>query len=119
MQALNDIDPDVLEQDTAQYLNYLYNFGSGGAIQRNTPNEVAQAEFDHLIQCYMLASGSNPYPYWQANALQAISEHIPGCTAARLLWSRTICRLFSISMWSRCRANSWQVTLPSVRSISS
>ena len=76
MQALNDIDPDVLEQDTAQYLNYLYNFGSGGAIQRNTPNEVAQAEFDNLIQCYMLASGSNPYPYWQANALQAISEHI-------------------------------------------
>ena len=29
-----------------------------------------------LIRLYFLASGSNPYPYWQANALQSISEHI-------------------------------------------
>lgn len=76
LKALNNIDPDELEQDTAQYLNYLYNMGSGGAIVRNTANEVAQAEFDYLINCYMLASGNNPYPYWQAQALQAISEHI-------------------------------------------
>lgn len=76
LKALNDIDPDELEQDTAQYLNYLYNMGSGGAIVRNTSQEVAQAEFDNLINCYMQASGSNPYPYWQAQALQAISEHI-------------------------------------------
>ena len=76
MQALNQIDPDALEQDTAQYLNYLYNYGSGGAITHGTPHEIMQAEFDMLIRCYMLASGPNPYPYWQANALQAISEHI-------------------------------------------
>ena len=76
MQALNQIDPDALEQDTAQYLNYLYNYGSGGAITHGTQNEILQAEFDMLIRCYMLASGPNPYPYWQANALQAISEHI-------------------------------------------
>ena len=76
IQALDQIDPDVLEQDTAQYLNYLYNYGSGGAITHGTHHEILQAEFDMLIRCYMLASGPNPYPYWQANALQAISEHI-------------------------------------------
>lgn len=75
-QALAQLDPDELEQDTAQYLNYLYNYGSGGAITRGTANEISQAEFDYLIRLYMMASGSNPYPYWQANALQAISEHI-------------------------------------------
>ncbi len=76
-QALNHLDPDELEQDTAQYLNYLYNFGSGGAITEGSPNEINQAEFDRLIECYMLASNANnPYPYWQANALQAISEHL-------------------------------------------
>ena len=74
--ALANLDPDELEQDTAQYLNYLYNMGSGGAITHGTPNEICQTEFDMLIRLYMLASGSNPYPYWQANALQAISEHI-------------------------------------------
>ena len=40
------------------------------------PQEICQAEFDMLIRLYFLASGSNPYPYWQANALQSISEHI-------------------------------------------
>lgn len=75
-QTLADLDPDELEQDTAQYLNYLYNFGSGGAITKGTVNEINQKEFDYLIQLYMLASGPRPYPYWQANALQAISEHL-------------------------------------------
>ena len=74
--ALANLDPDELEQDTAQYLNYLYNYGSGGAITQGTVNEISQTEFDFLIRLYMMASGSNPYPYWQANALQAISEHI-------------------------------------------
>ena len=74
---LNRLDPDELEQDSAQYLNYLYNFGSGGAIVKGTENEINQAEFDRLISCYMLASdAAHPYPYWQANALQSISEHL-------------------------------------------
>ena len=76
VEALNELNPDELEQDTAQYLNYLYNFGSGGAITHGTSRQIAQTEFDLLMQCYMLASGPNPYPYWQANVLQAISEHI-------------------------------------------
>lgn len=76
MEALNEINGDELQQDTAQYLNYLYNFGSGGAITQGTMEEINQKEFDFLIQCYMLASGSQAYPYWEANALQAISEHL-------------------------------------------
>ena len=84
--ALNDIDADALEADTAQYLNYLYNIGSGGAITNGSSEQIAQTEFDYLIQCYMLASAgrvvmsdgtmAGGYPYWQANALQAISEHL-------------------------------------------
>ena len=76
MKALNDIDADALETDTAQYLNYLYNFGSGGAVTNGTARQIAQTEFDYLVQCYMLASSGSGYPYWQANALQAISEHL-------------------------------------------
>lgn len=76
MEALNEIDADALEQDTAQYLNYLYNFGSGGAITQGTAEQINQSEFDYLMQCYMLASANDAYPYWQANSLQAISEHL-------------------------------------------
>ena len=86
LKALNDIDADALEADTAQYLNYLYNIGSGGAITNGTSEQIAQTEFDYLIQCYMLASAGRVvmpdgtmvggYPYWQANALQSISEHL-------------------------------------------
>ena len=76
LKALNDIDADVLEVDTAQYLNYLYNIGSGGAITKGTAEQIAQSEFDYLVQCYMLALSGGGYPYWQANALQAISEHL-------------------------------------------
>lgn len=76
MKALHDIDAESLEDDTAQYLNYLYNLGSGGAITQGTALQIAQKEFDYLIECYMLASSGPGYPYWQANALQAISEHL-------------------------------------------
>ncbi len=74
--ALNDLKPDEMEQDTAQYLNYLYNFGSGGALADGTQEEIYQTEFDYLMRCYMLASAGNAYPYWQAQALQALSEHL-------------------------------------------
>mgnify|MGYP002517432228 FL=1 len=76
LQALNDIDADALEADTAQYLNYLYNIGAGGAIVDGTAEEIAQSEFDYLMRCFMLACTGTPYPYWQANALQALSEHL-------------------------------------------
>lgn len=76
LQALNDIDAEALEADTAQYLNYLYNIGAGGAIVSGTAEEIGQGEFDYLMRCFMLACSGTPYPYWQANALQALSEHL-------------------------------------------
>ena len=108
LKALNDIDADALEADTAQYLNYLYNIGSGGAITNGTSEQIAQTEFDYLIQCYMLASAgrvvmpdgtmAGGYPYWQANALQAISEHLIIILRATVLfgpcrWARISSRL--------------------------
>lgn len=74
--ALADIDEtgDIL-QDTAQYLNYLYNMGAGGIVTQGTQAEINQREFDDLLACYRLAEECG-YPYWEANSLQALSEHL-------------------------------------------
>lgn len=73
--SLEDINPDLIQTDTAQVLNYLYNIGAGGAITQGTLEEINQSEFDYLLRCYLLAV-SGHYPYWEAQALQAISEHM-------------------------------------------
>lgn len=74
--ALSRVDEmDDIQQDTAQYLNYLYNVGAGGILVQGTQDMILQSEMDYLIRCYYLACQGN-YVYWQANALQAISEHI-------------------------------------------
>ncbi len=74
LHALESIDVEEVEQDTAQYLNYLYNMGAGGAIQNGTTYEIAQQEFDYLLRCYAISK--DKYPYWCANSMQAISEHL-------------------------------------------
>jgi len=74
-EALLDIDADELEQDTAQYLNYLYNIGAGGIITQGTQEEIAQKEFDHLLRCLLMAR-QGAFQYWEANSMQAISEHL-------------------------------------------
>ena len=75
IEALNAIDPTEVQQDTAQYLNYLYNIGAGGIITQGTQQEINQQEFDHLMRCFLLARKGN-YPYFAANALEALSEHL-------------------------------------------
>lgn len=62
-------------KDTAQTLAYLYNIGSGGIITQGTRDYIRQTEYDHLMRCYVIAS-EHSYTYWQANAMQAIAEHI-------------------------------------------
>lgn len=74
LHALEKIDVEEVEQDTAQYLNYLYNMGAGGAITNGTTYDIAQQEFDYLLRCYAISNGK--YPYWCANSMQAISEHL-------------------------------------------
>ena len=62
-------------RDTAQLLAYYYNVGSGGILSGTTHERVVQAEFDNLMRCYLL-SRQYHYRYWEANSLQAISEHL-------------------------------------------
>lgn len=83
--ALRSIDPDGdIQKDTAQYLNYLYNVGAGGIITEGTQDDISQQEFDYLTQCYFLALKFN-YPFWQANTLEAISEHLQSTDERRKL----------------------------------
>lgn len=74
-EAILQIHVDDIEQDTAQYLAYLYNVGAGGIVTEGTQAEILQTEFDHLMRCYLTARQHN-YPYWEANSMQAISEHL-------------------------------------------
>ena len=74
VEAMESIRPDV-ETDTAQYLNYLYNVGAGGIITQGTQQEINQSEFDHLMRCYLL-SRQVDCPYFVANSLEALAEHL-------------------------------------------
>ena len=73
IQAIEDVSPDI-ERDTAQYLNYLYNIGSGGMIASGTQEEINQRELDFLAVCFQLSREAN-YPYFAANSLEALAEH--------------------------------------------
>ena len=66
-----------LRSDTAQYLAYLYNVGSGGIITSGSQEEINQEEFEYLMRCYILASEGG-YRFWVANSLQALSELLCG-----------------------------------------
>ena len=73
--ALLAIDPSEIQKDTAQFLNYLYNIGAGGILTEGTHQEINQQEFDYLMRCFLMAR-NNDYPYFAANALEALSEHL-------------------------------------------
>ena len=60
--------------DTAQYLNYLYNVGSGGIVASTAQEEINQVEFDHLMRCFLMAQQLD-FPYFMANSLEALAEH--------------------------------------------
>ncbi len=88
--VLSSIDESAeIKTDTAQLLNYFYNIGAGGFFQGGTMYEIKQREFDYLLRCYHLAEYGQ-YSFWQANALQAMSEQLqnkemrPLLKAARL-----------------------------------
>ena len=73
-----------LERDTAQLLNYYYNIGAGGIIMERTQADINQQEFDYLMRCLLLAR-QNDYPYFEANSLEALSEHLMYPEARRQL----------------------------------
>lgn len=85
LKAMARIDPNgIVSKDTAQLLSYYYNVGSGGIITRGTEEEISQTEFDYLVSCYIM-SRENDYPYWEANSMQAISEHLKSPQSAQRL----------------------------------
>ena len=73
--ALLAINPSEIQKDTAQFLNYLYNIGAGGILTEGTQQTINQQEFDHLMRCFLMARDGG-YPYFAANALEALSEHL-------------------------------------------
>lgn len=74
--ALQSISQDsYLQRDTAQYLNYLYNVGAGGILEGKNREEVRQKEFEYLAKCYLIAATNN-YPFFIANSLEAMAEHL-------------------------------------------
>ncbi len=72
-------------KDTAQLLNYYYNVGAGGILHDVSAENVAQSEFDYLMRCYLL-SRQYGYPYWEANSMQGISEHLQDKSSRELLF---------------------------------
>ncbi|MBO4720747.1 MAG: DUF5112 domain-containing protein [Prevotella sp.] len=75
IQALEQIDPNEVQRDTAQYLNYLYNIGAGGIITEGTQQDINQQEFDALMRCFLTARRAD-MSYFAAQALEALSEHL-------------------------------------------
>ncbi|MCD8288705.1 MAG: DUF5112 domain-containing protein [Prevotella sp.] len=73
--ALRAINADEIARDTAQLLNYLYNIGAGGYFAKGSGEAVAKKEFSALVRCYLIALRSKE-TFWQANALQAMGEHL-------------------------------------------
>ena len=82
--ALAAINPEEVQHDTAQWLNYLYNIGAGGIITHGTQQEINQQEFDHLMRCFLTARQAD-YPFFAANALEALSEHLMDGASRRQL----------------------------------
>ena len=75
IRALRAVSLAEVQRDTAQWLNYLYNVGAGGIITQGTQQEINQQEFDQLMRCFLMARQAD-YPFFAANALEALSEHL-------------------------------------------
>ena len=73
-EALQKIRTDI-EIDTVQFLNYLYNVGAGGIINQGSQQEIVQIEFDYLMRCFLL-SRQVDCPFFMANSLEALAEHL-------------------------------------------
>ena len=80
---LESIDPyGSIQRDTAQLLNYWYNIGAGGILTDKDRRQRTRKEMGYLATCYKLAMQYG-YPYWEAQALQSISEHLQDSSSRR------------------------------------
>ncbi len=86
--ALRRIVPDGdIQRDTTQLMNYWYNIGAGGILTEGSADEIAQTEMDYLIRTYQVAQRTDQ-PFWEAQSLQAMSEHIQLAENRRQLQAR-------------------------------
>ena len=84
-----------VQRDTAQLLNYWYNIGAGGILEG--PKEAtAQKEFEYLAKCYYVSSRYG-YPYWEAQALQAMSEHLQDPAQRRTIIANNYPTILSVN----------------------
>ncbi len=74
-EAIRQVREDEVHRDTAQYLNYLYNIGSGGLLTEGPPEAIASEEAEHLYHCVSMAERCH-YPYFEANAKEALAERL-------------------------------------------
>ena len=74
-EAIRQVREDEVHRDTAQYLNYLYNIGSGGIITEGSPEDIANEEMENLYRCVSMAERCQ-YPYFEANAKEALAERL-------------------------------------------
>ena len=80
---LKGIDPyGSIQRDTAQLLNYWYNIGAGGILTDKDKRLRTKKEMQYLAACYRYAIEYD-YPYWEAQALQSISEHLQDSSSRR------------------------------------
>ncbi len=65
----------AMRNDTAQYLNYIYNVGAGGIIVQGTQEEIYRQEFALLLKCFVMAKEGG-YTFFAANSLESMAEHL-------------------------------------------
>ena len=86
VKAISGISPEGdIVKDMPQLLDYYYNVGSGGVIAKGSKEGIAITEFECLIRCYLM-SRQNGYLYWEANSLQAMSEHLQDSAEASVIY---------------------------------
>ena len=81
VQALNELDKDAVRRDTAQYLNFLYNVGAGGILTEGSPEQIQRDEMEFLNRCLLIAQRHH-YPYFEAQAKEALADHTGDITLA-------------------------------------
>ena len=73
LQAIDSVNVEEIRGDTAQWLYYMYMRGSGGMYKASTREKLLAGELGYLVNC-LIASRSEGYVYFEANALQALAE---------------------------------------------
>lgn len=86
---LFSIEEDYVEKDTAQWLNYMYQIGAGGIITQGTKQEIAQKEWEYALGCYLVSRQTGNI-FWEANALQTLSEHLLDPSTGRYLMEHNV-----------------------------